>query len=554
MTINIKDLMNSHIKDYLPKDSLDDIHSIDLDIDNLFLKYLNPIDRYRSHVSPLILSKNLSQELEPSKVPLESRCHAFYRMLGLPVIAPDGQFFNIGFPLYSENKDRQQDIISKINDSSVTDMKQAIAKRESDSQYRYNLFSVGNVEASILALSLATPNGQRKFSIKSGTLTESLSKPQVIPYRTQYINKFYSNNGNTIINKFESVSHQLAPFITDPIIAANVEPKSGSNNVLIGLPFLDKSKLEYESGKYVKRPGIEFILRIKLKEQSLLDRLQKAGLVKNIVPSLISDATGMISFGLSTEDAERLYDTGIVDFHTVNDLLKTYKGLVSLYHNAMSTIEDVSNKILWVPKPSEGGPESGTIVSTTYVQPRKYLDSWEVERRITQLEVKAFLAKQQIDLGQNNDYSNLSYNDFTISEFQNVSETFDEELKQEKSKRANLEAQGSNALRIIEIIGGEVSGLGLIDIIAIYLSLWSLDVPTLLNLIDDAAAIRLNNITELKTADTIERASREGNAKDAYEKLSKKIEEILKFGDYILNHLRGSPKDGSSGDVVRNKG
>jgi len=445
-----------------------------------------------------------------------------------------------------------------------SNIKKAIADRESDAQYRTNLFSISSSDSIILSISMAVPEGQRKLSIDPGTLDDSTSKPQIITARTQYINRFFQNkDGSSITNKFESVSHQLTPFITDPIIAANVEPKSGSNSVLIGAPFLDKRDLEFESGLYAKRPGLEFILRIKLREQNLADQLQISGAVNQVIPTLLKTTTlvktptGMIELGINEEDATRLFELGFVDFNTINDLLKTYKGLINLYNKSINSIQEVGNKIMWIPSPGKGGPESGSVVSASFIVPKnnKYLDNWEIEKRISSLNIKALLAKYQSDIGKNNDGSSLVYGDFSISEYQNVAATFDTDASNENSKRTYLETQGSDALRTIELIGGEISGLGLVDIVAIYMALWSLKTPILLGLIDDAAATRLNNIPELRNADTQNRVSDNPISPiSAYTALASTISDILAFGDYILSRLRGSPKEGGTGDVVRNNG
>ncbi len=546
-----KKTWSMYLADHSPKDPLDDIRSIDLDINTLFAKFIRPIDMYRSHNSPSVTGPLIQSNLTPSKQPKESRCHTFYRMLGLPTITPDGTFFNPGFPL----KDQAQQVSIDNQIRNESNLKTVIAKREFSVHARQNIFLTRNTNTVLLSMSIATPDGQRKFAIEPGTLSDVSDTPQAIPLRTQYINKFFQNNdGSAITNPYDTVSHILAPFITDAVIAANVEPRSGSNSVLIGKPFLDKKDLEFESGRYAKRPGLEFILRIKLREQNLFDQLSLANTAAENMPVVVKTATGMMELGISEADAVRLYETGLVDVYTVSDLLKTYKGLINMYHNAVKTLEDVSKHIMWIPMSGEGGPESGTLVSAAFIKPKYPIGSWELETRISGLKVKALLAKYQTDIGTNSDDTPLNYSDFVISEFQNVSETFENDFVNEDAKRIDWETKGSNALRIIEIIGGEISGLGLIDIIAIYMSLWALDTPTLLHLIDDEAAKRLNNIKELKTADTESRAKEIGNAKDAYEKLSHKISDILEFGDYVFGRLMGSPKDGGSGDIGRNNG
>jgi hypothetical protein len=492
MVVVTKDTWFSNVGDHQPKDPLDDIRAIDLDVNDLVAKFLRPIDLFRSHVSPVVNIANsangelLQPDLPTSSSPLESRCHTFYRMLGLPTIAPDGSIISPGFPL--KDQDHQKSIDGKI----PSGVKRAISDRENGAQYRINLFSARNSDTSVFGLSLATPNGQRKFAVDMGSLDNITYTPQAIPARTQYINRFFKNaDGSVIVNKFETVSHPLAPLITDLVIASNVEPKSGSNSVLVGQLFLDKKDLEYESGKYAKRPGLEFIIRTKLRESNVLQSLVTAA--QTVVPN-ITTQSGLIGIGVSEDDAARLFQEGLIDVYTVNDLFKTYIGLVNVYYNAVKDIEKIGKKILWIPMPNEGGPEAGSVVNSVFIVPNQYLDSWTIERRLSELKVKSLLAKTQVDIGTNADNSILTYGDFTISEFSNVADTFDNDLSNANSERSSLEAQGSDDLRTIEIIGGEVSGLGLIDIIAIYLSLWALDVPTLLNLIDDAAAARLNLI------------------------------------------------------------
>ena len=164
----------------------------------------------------------------------------------------------------------------------------------------------------------------------------------------------------------------------------------------------------------------------------------------------------------------------------------------------------------------------------------------------------SLLAKYQAEIGSNTDGSALSYAEFTVSEFQNTADDVGKNLSQAESSRANFESKGSDALRMIELLGGEVSGLGLIDIIAVYFALWSVDVSVLLNLIDDAAAKRLNAITELRTLKTIERASTQGNAKDAYETLAKQIAVILAEGDRAMQIFDGMSK-AEAGDIPRNR-
>jgi hypothetical protein len=538
-----------------PKSILNDITKIQLNIDKLVAQFIHPIERFRSYTSPNVTGQDLIQNsLAISKRHVESRCHTFYRILGLPTISPDGGFFSPGYPIL--NAERQKAVFSKLD--SKSSIRLAAAERERQVQRKESLFTMKNADATVLSIVMGAPNCSRKFAIEKYNLTLDNIQfiPQAIPDRTKYLNQFYITNDDKLINNnFDSVLHQLVPFATDPVISANVEPKSGSGSVLVGAPFLDKKILEYESNKYALRPGIEFILRLRLREQHLISQLKSSIPIENLNLSIPVDKTeaGLITIGISNEDASQLFALGFISNKTVSDLLTTFYGLIFKYHQSLKSLDKVTKSIMWVPSPGSGGPESGTEISTAFIKPKSYLDSWEIDIQIINLKVKSSLAKYQTEIGYNTDGSALSYDNFTISEFQNVADDVEKSLAQAEASRANFENNGSDALRMIELLGGEVSGLGLIDIIAIYLALWSVDVEVLLDLIDDEAAKRLVNITELKTDKVIARANKLGNAKSAYEILANQIASILAEGDRTIEILEGMSKS-EAGDIPRNMG
>ncbi|MFW9872656.1 MAG: hypothetical protein ACFFG0_06095, partial [Candidatus Thorarchaeota archaeon] len=456
---------------------------------------------------------------------------------------------------------RQEDILTAI----PIQMRQLVQTREFISRKKFNLFSQESVDSVVFNLSMGTPKGQRGFAITKQESIKSLEIPgpqQIeIPERRKFITSEYLQRDGSEITTFNSiVSHILAPFTTDPVISANLDPKSGSQSVLVGAPFLEKNDLEYERNKYAKRPGLEFILRLRLRQQNIAEQ---TGIaidsidLKTFQGEISADnqreiAAALSNIGVNNVEISRVLNhAGRVELYTLNDLVKVYKGLINMYVKSLEDIERIRKKIIWVPVANEGGPERGSKVSTIYVKPRTFLDSWEIEHKISQLQVKASLAKLQLEIGETADETPLSFGDFTVSEFQNISKVFDDELQKAENERSQLEAEASNALRIVEYIGGEVSGLGLIDIIAIYIALWSLDTSILLNLIDDSAAIRLNSIKELKTAETESRASRLGNAKEAYESFAERVQTILSYGDMLYQQEFGSPNEKEGGDVVR---
>lgn len=239
----------------------------------------------------------------------------------------------------------------------------------------------------------------------------------------------------------------------------------------------------------------------------------------------------------------------MLEVYTVDSLLKTYKGLINLYRQNIENIQKTHKSIIWIPTPNIGGPEKGSETSAAYIIPKKFLDTWEVEKKIRYLQAKSSIASAQVDIG-----NDLSFSDFTISEFYNVANAFDEELQNAKNERSQYEAQASNSLRAIEYISGEVSGLGLIDIIAIYMALWSIDINSLLGLIDDDSAFRLSKITDLKSQAVSDRVSNIGgnSSLEAYKTFENRVIDILAYGDRIYKQMTGSPLEQEGGDIVRN--
>lgn len=548
---------------------LDDFQGIDLDINSLRSKFIDPIDRYRSHNAPMVTGNLDQPELVSSIKVQESRAHAFYRMLGLPTIGPDGKFFSPGFgQKYSSTEAKRRDDIVKSIPESV---KQIVAQRENKARENSNIFDKSNADASVFSIALSTPKGQKRFVPSTeasmlSSLSEGPKQTQTIKERTDFITTNYKKrDGSEITKTFSTVDHIIAPFMTDPVINGNVDPKSGSASVMIGALFANKSDLEYEPGKYLKRPGLEFVLRLRLRQQNILEQqienLNQVDLDifgswtevnRDNIREIASAITGQV---IDDDDGVKILNgSGNVELHTLNDLVKTLKGVVHLYRKSIERIAEVSSQVMWVPLSNEGGPEYGTDVSTGFVTPKKFISSWTLEQRIRKLENKSSIARRQQEIGENEDDTPLDFSDFTISEFQNVSKIYDQQIQEEKNKRTQLEAEASNALRTVEIIAGEVSGFGIVDILAIYIALWSLDISVLLNLIDDTAVQRIRQSSEwqaLRSKALIDRSNSIGNAKSAYETFANRIYSILSYADRLYDREQGSPSEQEGGDVPR---
>jgi hypothetical protein len=560
--------VTSSIGEIQEESALDDQDAVDIDIDVLINKFIKPIERYRSKSSPnvkmpLDSASNDIVSANPN-IPQESRAHAFYRILGLPAIEPSGRFYNTGYTgknktTLIENNDRT--FPNDINNNIPENVKNAISKRESSSRDRYGKFYTANSDSSIYSIALAVPNGTRLFMCmdKNIDALNNFDKQTVkIPERTKFIKTRYKkNDGSDIGQTYDSVEHILRPFMTDPVLSAKLKPSSGESSVMVAAPFLDKKDLEYERGKYVKRPGIELILRLRLRQQNIIQNSDT-----NFQQS-ITTYEGDISVNKKREIAAILSNTGIndvdvdrilkgtsnIELNTLDDFVKSFKGIISYYMECLETVERTSKQIIWTPLSNEGGPEFGTTITTGFVKPVAFQDSWELERRIANLEAKALFATNQLELGDG-----LSYGDFTIPFSQELAKTFTKQIQEEKNKRSNLEEGASSALSVIEYISGEVSGLGLIDIFAIYMAMWSVNITVLLNLIDDDAVDRLYNIKTIRTKEVIERKGKAGEAVKYYKEFEERIMSILSYADKLYVRAQGSLTDSEGGDVPRDVG
>ena len=100
----------SESQDSQNQNSVQDTQNYEINIIKINNDFIKQIDAIRSKVSPkdifennVITSDNIGAisskvELRDNEYPYESRCHAFYRLIGLPVVNPEsGDYYNPGF-------------------------------------------------------------------------------------------------------------------------------------------------------------------------------------------------------------------------------------------------------------------------------------------------------------------------------------------------------------------------------------------------------------------------------------------------------------------------
>jgi hypothetical protein len=216
----------------------------------------------------------------------------------------------------------------------------------------------------------------------------------------------------------------------------------------------------------------------------------------------------------------------------ITDLVKTLKCLVGVLRDSLETITKVQELINWVPIPSTGGPElgnQGAKLATTGTSNTLT----NIDRRINSLKLQRFAAQrkitEEVDLGH------------FASPFEETPNTndipkFDQQIGELTAKRNKIADIGFRAMGRIETIVGEVSGLGLIDILAVYIALWSMKEESLINLLDEQSFQRLeDNFSDLLSGAAADRATSDSNTQSqitqSLQDFEDKLRNVLNFVD-----------------------
>jgi hypothetical protein len=548
---------------------IEDTQTIVSDIVDLSQQFINPIDRLRSLSKPApqgaytrvpavnqslqeFVTKNNFSSIEiNSDRPLESRAHCFYRMLGLPVMAPDGSFYNPGF---EPNSSRTIDKREKINSNLVADqaLQTIMRLRESDVQVRRAIFAKQNLDSTAYALALRYVRSFSNFiNVDKGPL-EPDSQIYTIQDRIIELANF---NGKS--NSFEQQRHILRPFIVDPNIADTVTPTEN----LICVPFLpDKDSTKVDIGKNLLRPAIEFICRLRLQasENNLAFLSEIKRLVNNEQSEDTETAADVRNSILAITGADNLtvlknnsaFDDIVsklssIQFSTITMLVKTIKAVLFQLDHSIREIDTIKPQINFEPIPSTEGPEFGGSIRTV----GGGLSTSLFDQKIGLLKILDLNAQQQQKiinqrLGGGNEL-------FAIPVVSNTQKDYSGEIANLTRKRDELGSQAISHLANIERITGEVSGLGLIDILAIYTAFWSIDIDTLIGFLDDDAFQRLYKYNpELRTPEVESRNNgNKINGLEVLEKFETKVFNILSFADKIFDQIRSSPLEVQGGDI-----
>jgi len=469
----------------------------------------------------------------------ESRCHAFYRIIGFPVINSDqSDFYNPGFDIVmgpdierSITLDRKLRIASNIG----LDFEKLSQAREEFSAQTSSVFSVPqSVEAGVLSLTSGT------YGKNSNVNKRPFAQPfkNTEPFDFKVANQSYSSPGDisstyslsgdreVLLSDYQDVNadparkfkstkninimsqhqHIIKPFMVDPRIDFSIwasESKTSTGvSQRIAVPFVyDASFLKTSSTANAERPLIEKIISDRLASPTVSD----AGASVADTVSYIQSNKSLQGITIGGTTISGIFSGSVYKLsqqQAFAQYLSTIRALMFKLVDSMRIVHARQGNYYWLPIPDVTGPEGGCTI-------------------------------RDVPLSKNIDPSLLTINDFDIIEkqagvilsnlnvavvqpsaipdsgsfaFSNYKLTFDSSTS---DSQGNLSArsqatltkirnkslsEAGEALQIIEMIMGEFSGLGLADIVAIMGSLYVMPFNDLLGFLDDDAIIRAEEV------------------------------------------------------------
>jgi hypothetical protein len=510
------------------QDNFSDDQIYEIDIDKIYNDYISYIDSKRSYVNinnqnviSLLnaISGNMSaasaNTLLPAKSYQESRCSAFFRIIGFPVTdSTQSRYFNPGHDIVNPERILSTGDKYAITKDLLSDPTKFIALSNAREQYflsQQKIFNTNTtVDAGVLALSAGISTiTKRPFAVPflntSGpfdlTPTDQAYAPTytgIVGDNQVQLSAYMDASGNlpaaaTLPSKRP---HIIIPFITDPRIDFSCSPSTNR----IGVPFVaNKQFLKVSANVYTDPPLLETIIRNRI---TVNDQLTSSGDYTQQFATFIKDVSNnpdqSILGQIAANDIQQL-STNSQFLQFVNIIQAMMKKLV----DAQKTIAQSQGQFYWLPVPSTTGPEGGSTVQGVFLPTQ----ASQTAGFVTTADGRILIATAQSLFSQTSQnpqaaaastapdpggFAIAVENSLGPSSSASYVSNSQSTLDMLSGKRdSSLNAAG-DALRIVEIIMGEFSGLGLCDIIAILAALYTMPAQNLIGLLDTFAQARMN--------------------------------------------------------------
>lgn len=499
-----------------------DVQNFDIDINKVYSDFITAIDKVRSYTNCATISAQavgavfqggdttlakLKSQTIISSTPQESRCHAFFRIIGFPVVSSAYKIYNPGHDIVYDSSRTIGAAVSLVKLSiaanPIIKFRELSLQRENYVTGNFNIFSITNsIDAATLALSsgakirqFAAPiiNNSDPFDMDFKNQQYKIDFNSLVEGNVKKLTEYVDINGNKPTKLQSQRIHIIKPFIVDPIIDFTVNDASKR----VSVPFVPtKTQLMVKENVFVNRPIIEQVIRdrftitnqgnsVGTADQSIIDYIKSIPAIQD--ESIISSISKGDVYKLSEQ-------TQFVKY--INIIRAMVKKLVE----SQLMISAAQSKYYWIPIPSSIGPEGGSSVQGVFVSSNVPNDFITIRDRSI-IEAKIRSAINQINAQTANingvpDVGGFAFDNFKNTFGPDTSEAFGDvsalSLQDLTSQRSTDLKKANDALRTIEIIMGEFSGLGLCDIIAVMGALYIMPKKDLLGFLDDDAIKRMN--------------------------------------------------------------
>jgi len=510
--------------DIINQTNYEDQQNSEIDIEQAYQYYIKVIDAIRSRANisgnlalldhfDLDSWQTISSKVKTESIPQESRCHAFYRWIGFPVVSSNQKDF------YNPGHDRIKDKNRKLNDSSKLGIannidakfKQLSLQRE---MYSSNMMTIFSNSYSINAATLSLLSGAtiRKFNDHVGGINpfdfDIKAQNYIIPLDSQVgikndisLLKYVDANGtepsDLTVKLLKNQSHFMKPFFVDPRIDFSVFPAKNR----IAVPFVPDSTYLKMGEDVLLRPLLEKIIRERF---SLTNNSEKIGTSQENITDYLNNVDAIKDEQLIQKVKNTGGDLTLTDKASFLYYFKLAQAMMKKLVVAQNTIKEAQGKYYWLPIPSSTGPEGGckshdTIVSTTLYKEHKELIT-DLDREITKAYIRVSLNSfskkgnesigkpEALNFGLPTDIDNVFGPDVAPPEvIGDLSQKNFDDLIDARNKSLD---SACDALKTIEIVMGEYTGLGLCDIIAVIASLYIMPKGDLLGFLDVDALTR----------------------------------------------------------------
>jgi hypothetical protein len=593
--------------DTVSQNNFIDNQDANIDIPTIYINVIQEIDKYRSHVSISNNAGNLQlllqalaasiqpntnaddpdkyiTRIKPETTPQENRCHTFYRLIGLPVIAPDGSLYSPGYDsdniFNKEIVNQHYQVILAINNQKP-DLFKIMDDREANANGFLKIFSLSNtannvadINASVLALSSVGGGKVRTFNAslensddpfdtviknQSYAITDqnSIGSHKLSDYTDASNNpptQLLSSNNflkEAILNRR---AHILKPFIVDPRVDLTVNPPER----IICAPFATNTL--YTENIYLVRPFIEFVCRGRFNKDNITG--VKTAYFQNI-EDFIKSTDAVTDQSLLTIIAQGSTQTVEDTIFTTN--FNIMRAMINELYEAIQKIQEAETKFHWIPIPDPSGLEAQSggkslirtqdIILQSITDPTTGITTARIDPLSTTTDIDIITKTSIIALSNVNsqnttpDLGNFAFSNIQPLPDGKTTAGFGSRLQNVLddliSNRKELTDNAAESLRIIEIIMGEFTGLGLCDIIAIYTALWTVDPTVLVNMLDDQAFNRLYADPTLRN-DVVESRHSAGNrtlsGQDALQMFENKVKEMYNLMNKLFDDRKQNIK------------